>query len=386
MPGKVAVIGGGPSGAACSFFLARAGIDVFLFERNPHREKPCGGGLSFRALTSLPGGRAFPVDGADIFRLRLISPDGHAVDLLLNDPIRVVSRKDLDAALRRLATSAGAISIEETVRKPMPSKNGGWRVNGRQVDIVVGAGGINDPLARFLGLPIPSRRRGQALGVYIPGRFPRQIICRFFRRCRGYAWWFPRPDNASLGIALFEKEFRADRARLLLQLFIQENLRHLPDVKQKFDRNQFKPYAWAEPILSPAMLKTRPLNGPNWILAGDAAGLVDTVTGEGIPYALQSGRFAASAILSGRLSEYSNRLKTRIIPELITAARMSPGFYQTPLLRGLFFLLVHSKTMRGITIDMTAGHQAYRHIKRCILRGAPDIIRDLRRYRTSLTH
>jgi flavin-dependent dehydrogenase len=125
------------------------------------------------------------------------------------------------------------------------------------------------------------------------------------------------------------------------------------------------------------MFKTRPLNGRDWLLVGDAAGLIDTITGEGIPYALKSGQLAADAIVSGHLPNYSASLKNRIIPELIAAARMSPMFYYTPLLRWLFFVLSNSKTMQGVTKDITAGRQNYQHIKRRILYEAPRIVKDI---------
>ncbi len=182
---KVAVIGGGPAGAVCSHHLAQAGIDVFLFERNLQREKPCGGGLTLRAIKSIPNWHSLQIESTNIVQLRLISPDGRRVDFGLTDPVRIASRRHFDSTLRRSAISAGAIPIEETVRKLSQPPNGGWIVNGRRVDIVVGAGGINDPLARFLDLSVPLSRRGQAMGYFVPGRFPRQIICRFFYWVKG---------------------------------------------------------------------------------------------------------------------------------------------------------------------------------------------------------
>jgi geranylgeranyl reductase family protein len=376
----VAVIGGGPAGAICSLQLARSGVDVFLFERNPQREKPCGGGLTPRAMKWLPNWRTLSVDGTDITRWKLISPDGCPTHLELSDHIRIVSRRRLDSALRRLAVSAGATLIEETVRKLSRTSINGWRVNGRDVDIVVGAGGINDPLARRVGLSIPKARRGQAVGYFVPGRFPRQIICRFFPGLRGYAWWFPRPDHASLGIESFEVPFRPKQARSFLDRFIRQDLCHLSDPPKNIDLNHAKSYSWSEPIPTPEILKSRQLNGRNWLLVGDAAGLVDAVTGEGIPYALSSGRLAANAILSGDLSVYATIIKNKMIPDLISAARMSPLFYHSPFLRGSFFVLANSKTMQGITNDMAVGRQAYQWTKWRILQDAPHIIKDLGYY------
>lgn len=380
MTGKVAIIGGGPSGAVCGLHLARAGIDVLLFERDPRREKPCGGGLTLRATKGLPIWRELQIDGSKVHRLRLISPSRRRIDLELKDPIRIVSRRHLDGALRRLAISAGATPIEETVRKPVPASTGGWRVNGHHADIVVGAGGINDPVARYHGLSFPRKQLGRAVGYFVRGTFPRRIVCRFFPGLCGYAWWFPRPDHASLGIELLGGKFKLDRSWSLLKQFVRQDLDHLIPPGEKFDLKDARPYAWAEPLPDLKTLETRPLNGRDWLLVGDAAGLVDTITGEGIPYALISGALAAKAIQAGRLVEYTNTMQNEILPELKLAARLSPMFYFSPLLRSSLFVLAKSRTMQAITKDMAMGYQDYRGFKMRMLRDTPSIVKDLGRY------
>ena len=382
---KVAVIGGGPAGAVCSLYLARAGVDVFLFERDSHREKPCGGGLTLRALAVLPDEKTLQIEAADITRFRLISPGGRRIDLdLADDPIRIVSRWRLDHALRRLALSHGAAVIEETVRKPTPMPGGGWRINGRLVDVVVGAGGIHDPVARLFGRSKPGRRRkGRTFGFFVPGRFSGRIVCRFFPGLHGYAWWFPRSDHASLGIECFRGQFDIAKARVLLNRFVRRDLDISDRVRRSIASGRARPFAWAEPIPTSKMLKKRTVHGPDWLLTGDAAGLVDGVTGEGIPYALLSGRLAAEAILAGRLADYSASLKTKIQPELIAAARMSPLFYQSIILRGTFFMLGHSRTMQRMARDMAVGRQRYAHGIRRMFADAPAILRETTR---SLIH
>ena len=382
MTGKVAIIGGGPSGAVCGLHLARAGIDVRMFERDPRREKPCGGGLTLRAIKELPFWRELQIDESKVYQLCLISPSRRRIDLELRNPIRIVSRRHLDGALRRLAVSAGVTLIEETVRKLRPASKGGWWVNGHHADIVVGAGGINDPVARYHGLSFPRERRGQAVGYFLRGSFPRRIVCRFFPGLWGYAWWFPRPDHASLGIELLGGEFKPEQAWSLLEKFIRQDLRHLITNGEKLDLKHARPYTWAEPILDPKTLEARPLNGRDWLLVGDAAGLVDTVTGEGIPYALISGELASKAIQTGRLAEYTNAMKNEILPELVSAARLSPIFYFSALLRSSLFVLAKSRTLQAITKDMAMGHQDYRGFTRRMLGDTPRIVKDLGLYLT----
>jgi flavin-dependent dehydrogenase len=380
MTAKVAIIGGGPSGAVCSLHLARAGIDVLLFERDPWREKPCGGGLTLRAMEALPFWRELQIVESKVHQLCLISPSRRRIDLELENPIRIVSRRHLDGALRRLAVSAGATLIEEIVRKPLPASKGGWRINGHHVDILVGAGGINDPLARYHGLSFTRERRGRAVGYFVRGVFPQRIVCRFFPGLWGYAWWFPRPDHASLGIELLGGEFKPERAWSLLEKFVRQDLHHHIVNEDKLDLKRARPYTWTEPIPDPKTLETRPVNGRDWLLVGDAAGMVDTVTGEGIPYALISGRLAAHAIQTGRLVEYTNAIKKEVLPELIQAARLSPVFYFLPLLRSSLFVLSKSQTMQAITKDMAMGHQNYRGFSRRLLGDIPRVVKDLGLY------
>ena len=115
---------------------------------------------------------------------------------------------------------------------------------------------------------------------------------------------------------------------------------------------------------------------------GDAAGLVDTITGEGIPYALISGELAAKAIQTGRLVEYTNAIKNEILPELKLAARLSPMFYFSPLLRSSLFILAKSRTLQAVTKDMAMGYQDYGGFKMRMLRDTPRIVKDLGRYLT----
>ncbi len=249
MPPKVAIIGGGPAGAVCGYYLARAGIDVLIFERQPHREKPCGGGLTLRALKALPNWPDLGVCGANIHQLSLISPNRRCIDLELRDPIHVISRHRLDGALRQMAVSAGATLVAQTAREPRPSSSGGWQVNGHQADIIVGAGGINDPVARHQGLSCPAKRRGQAVGYFVRGAYPQRIVCRFFPGLWGYAWWFPRPDHASLGIELLGDEYTSKKAFALIRQFVREDLAPLISTQgKKLDLAKAEPYAWAEPI------------------------------------------------------------------------------------------------------------------------------------------
>lgn len=104
------------------------------------------------------------------------------------------------------------------------------------------------------------------------------------------------------------------------------------------------------------------------MLLGDAAGLVDPITREGIYFALQSGAFAASALLSENPArEYDARIRETIHPELRRAARLKEAFFRPALTRLLIEALESSSAVRGVMVDLIAGRQPYATLKRRLL-------------------
>ena len=96
----VAIIGGGPAGGGCDLDLASGGVRTVLFERNIQREKPCGGGLTWRAYQAFPELAHLHLPARKIRHFHAISPDGHPLNLILSHPIHIVSRRDLDQRAR----------------------------------------------------------------------------------------------------------------------------------------------------------------------------------------------------------------------------------------------------------------------------------------------
>ena len=169
--------------------------------------------------------------------------------------------------LRCKAQTAGAKVINERVRSVERQGPKGWRVNGRKADIVVGAGGINDPLARHRGCALPTAARAHSVGWYIPGFFEPRIVCRFFKHAHGYAWWFPRSDHASLSIELGSGPFDKKLALRRLRRFATEDL---VDIDIRMGRS----FSWAIPLQSPAVFARRCYSGADWLLAGDAGAIL----------------------------------------------------------------------------------------------------------------
>ncbi len=362
----VAVIGAGPAGAACAWTLAQAGVRTLLFERDPDREKPCGGGLTDRAWQAFPELNSLELPFNEVVDFRLVGPSGRVADVPLAKPIRVISRRVLDSALRHAAWSAGASLVREPVRELKKRPGGGWQVNDHAAAIVVGAGGMNDPLARLQGLRLPRTLRGLSVGKFIPGTFAPRIVCRFFPEAYGYAWFFPRADHASLGVELHGTVFDTRRAWDLLHKFAAENL---PDV----DVDAGTTYGWSAPALDESAFARHVFGGDDWLLAGDAAGLVDPTTGEGLSYALASGRLAARSILLGEAPAYGRRVRALLLPELAKSSRLSPKFYRTWFLRLSLLALSRSRTCRLTAADMASGAQSYLTLKKRVYREMPRI-------------
>jgi len=125
-------------------------------------------------------------------------------------------------------------------------------------------------------------------------------------------------------------------------------------------------YGWAIPSLREATLERERAAGPRWLLLGDAAGLVDPITREGIFFALQSADAAADAVLAAgdAADTYQRHLRDSIYPELIRAARLKATFFRPNFTALLLRALAESAPIREIMIDLIAGRQTYRGLRR----------------------
>ncbi|MHA1569298.1 MAG: NAD(P)/FAD-dependent oxidoreductase, partial [Alphaproteobacteria bacterium] len=88
----MAIVGGGPAGCACAIPLAAAGVRTLLFEREPEREKPCGGGLTERAFRAMPELADLDLPWLEVREFQIFGPTGREAMLHLDPPIRVVAR------------------------------------------------------------------------------------------------------------------------------------------------------------------------------------------------------------------------------------------------------------------------------------------------------
>jgi geranylgeranyl reductase family protein len=295
------VVGAGPGGSVAAYHLARGGASVLLLDRARFpRDKPCGGGLTGRALRQLP----FSVDPVvedvvDCFELRLRYGRSH--DRRGREPLALMTqRRRLDAYLAERAAEAGAdfrdgcrVSTVETDDGHATVAVDGQRL---QADIVIGADGVNGVTTRAYG---PRYVYGVALegnasyDDVAPERYRGRAVLELGIVPGGYGWVFAKAQHVNIGVGGWEHQ--GPRLRPLLARLCAE---HGVSVDRLTDVRGFR-----LPLRRPSDV---PAAG-RVALIGDAAGLVDPMSGDGMYEAFLSARLAAETgldVLGERSSSF----------------------------------------------------------------------------------
>ncbi len=294
------VVGAGPAGAAAAYYLAKAGLKVLLLEKHKlPRFKPCGGGISQKFLASLPVDLSGSVKGR-VTRIRYLFNNSDPFETEMNFELAMVKRADFDRTLAEGAVAAGAELIDDLPVNGIDVRDGRIRVltekGAFESRYLVGADGVYTKIGEWSGL-VRRRRSGAALEVELTGLHHDEVAQIGFGRVNeGYSWSFPRSDHYSVGIG----GRRGGQLRRELDSW-------LDCLGYRGERN-FKVHGHA----LPEALIAACLHKDNILLVGDAAGLVNPLTGEGIRYAIQSGKIAAEAIAEGRVDDYSRRIYKQI--------------------------------------------------------------------------
>jgi geranylgeranyl reductase family protein len=314
------VIGGGPGGAATAFHLARGGARVLLCEKQAYpRDKVCGDGLTPRAVAQLDamGLRQEYQSWSRSAGLR-VHGGGHVVELPWPELTEYPSfglarpRTDLDQLLARTAAKAGAELWEATevvaplverglVRGALVRRDGEDPVDLR-AEMVVAADGASSRFAQALGLTRDEQRPiGVAIRQYY--RAERHVdpwIDSYLELRRGedllpgYGWVFPLADgtvNVGVGLLNTSAHFRNINYRQLLKDWA-------PTVGQEWGFAAADALARPRSAPLPMGASRHPPLYRGVVFVGDAAGLVNPFNGEGIDYAMESGRLAAETALA----------------------------------------------------------------------------------------
>ena len=317
----VVIVGGGPAGATAAFFLGQAGAQVLLLEKEKlPRYKTCGGAVSARMLEQFP----FSFDSVIESKVNAISygwGNQIATVPLPNSSLRMVMRADFDAHLLRHAQAdvwegIAVQAVSEAEDNITVTTRNGERIT---ADYLIAADGANSRVARLLGLR-SQRVLAGAIEVEanvradVQARFADSPLLIFGDLPVGYLWIFPKADHLSVGIgALHPKpgELQSVLKRVMQRYGI------------SLDGEQH-----GHPL--PIYRCREQVNTARTFLVGDAAGFVDPFTGEGIRFAIKSGRMAAEAILAGEPQQYAARLRRTVQRNHQHALLWTELFYRAP--------------------------------------------------------
>jgi geranylgeranyl reductase family protein len=367
----VVVVGAGPAGSSCGFWLADAGWDVVVVEKKVFpREKTCGDGLTPRAVRQLADmGLEAALAGSHRYTGLRAFGFGRSMEMQWpehpNFPAYgyTITRHDLDGLVADRAAAAGATLLQGTeVMAPIvdgkvatagslpvlagvtvKEKDGGTRAI--RARYVVVADGSNSRVGRMLGTV---RRRDLPMGMALRGYYSSERHDDLFIESHldirdpegnvvpGYGWIFPMGDgrvNVGVGLLSTEQRWKGVNTSQLMDTFV-----------------GYAPASWGlspETSLGPPTggklpmgLSVGPRAGGNVLIAGDAGGVINPFNGEGIAYGYETGRLAAAALghaLTGAgpaaLTEYDREL---------TAAY--GAYYKVA--RAFVHLIAHPEAMR----------------------------------------
>jgi geranylgeranyl reductase family protein len=351
----VIVVGAGPAGSLAAYTLASQGLRVLLLEKAMFpRYKVCGGGLTHKILREVPFDLS-PVMETTIHSFRFSHRFEHVFTRQSKEPLMYCTmRGSLDAFLLQKAITAGTVVktgeqvisfIQEDKGITVVTKTGSWRSR-----LLVGADGASGIVSRTAGLR-KDLETGMAWEAEVMAepedleRFSGTVFLDWGTIPGGYAWVFPKKDHFSIGVggpAILSKAMMPYYERFIAS--IGPGFSSISDLRPpasgfgppssgiRFGETLSKA-SWPIPVRT----KKSVFHNGLVLVTGDAAGLGDPLTGEGIYYAARSGNLAAAACLdylSGKarsLDPYSEQVNEELMTELLEANRIKHIFNAVPL-------------------------------------------------------
>ncbi|MCT7951178.1 geranylgeranyl reductase family protein [Ancylothrix sp. C2] len=350
----VIVCGAGPAGASAAAAAASQGLKVALLEKQPlPRHKTCGGGMPMVVGDVLKNiaPDAFVESQVRYMRhtwmfneayLADINPPGTSPDICL----WMVQRSIFDNALAQRAVKAGAELRDNLAVKSIEIEPDGAIVRASSMKTgtnfeakakhIIGADGASGITAKIANL---RRKKAMAIAIEIehpydwknnhPDVTPEIIHLEYGAIKNGYAWIFPKADHLNIGAGLFHQgmwksrsniEIRADLEKAIFNYLDLFGIAYQPE-KMKFHGHPLPLWQGKEQRHTP---------DERILLAGDAAGLINPLFGDGILHAIKSGLIAAECVAQNDVKNYSQRINSEFAPKFEPASKLASFFYKMP--------------------------------------------------------
>ncbi len=325
------IVGAGPAGASAAYFLAKLGRKPLLLEKAElPRYKPCGGGVS-PVIAAWFDFDFTPVIETTITQVHYSWKMGEPVDTELKgvNPMWMVRRDKFDHFLVQQAQQKGAEVKDNTEVKAISFRENSWQVSTSQgtfnAPYLIGADGVKGAVANWLGFKPRQEFLGATLEVRTAVVPENQNIAYFdFGSLKnGYIWNFPKADGYTISGGCLRGKGKAEDIKKQLTNYAKEFGLDLSDRQY----NEYPLCLWTE---------NQALHTDHALLAGEAAGILDPLLGEGIRPSILTGIKAAEAInqaLAGddhALANYSEIISQEWGADMVLAQRLAGVFYQFP--------------------------------------------------------
>lgn len=362
----VAIVGSGPAGSAAALAFSGSGLRVGIIEKAAlPRHKTCGGGVLRRAAALLPVDFRSAVEW-ECYAAELVhhAPSLRFVCTRQAPIVSMVMRDRFDHLLTEAAVASGATLYATTAVQEVVVRSEGVRLKTNRGDFdaqfVIAADGVNSVVAKKTGRSelrgvVPALecevrlREGEGEHLKRSARFDFGFVPA------GYAWVFPKRHHLSIGV-----------------LTTRRGAANLPEYYRRYcEALGIKDVVQEERhgYMIPCRPRAEMFSLPRVLFVGDAAGLVDPVTAEGITAGILSGQLAARAIVAGRgdahqaQSIYRCELEKTLLSDLRVARKLARVLYDWPRLRAAL-LSRHGQRLSEALTKIVMGETRYRDLVR----------------------